>query len=313
MEVFWIIGIKPILMSFHEPVLLKECIEGLKIKQDGVYVDLTYGGGGHTKVILEKIGKGRVFSFDVDADAKNNADQLKNPSFTFIQANFRYAQKYLKFYKIQQINGMMADLGVSSYQIDTPEKGFSSRYDAPLDMRMDPEIEITAAQVLNQFDEKELHKIFGMYGEVRNAKTLARDVVAYRAKGQITTTSEFIGFLNKYARKGRESKYYAQVFQALRIVVNDELGALEDMLKMSVNILRPGGRLAIISYHSLEDRMVKKFMNTGKKSGLLEKDVYGNIQRPFDPVNRKPLTPSSQEVSQNKRARSAKLRIAQRN
>ena len=300
-------------MSFHEPVLLKECIEGLKIKQDGVYVDLTYGGGGHTKVILEKIGKGRVFSFDVDADAKHNADQLKNPSFTFIQANFRYAQKYLKFYKVQQINGMMADLGVSSYQIDTPEKGFSSRYDAPLDMRMDPEIEITAAQVLNQFDEKELHKIFGMYGEVRNAKTLARDVVAYRAKGQITTTSEFIGFLNKYARKGRESKYYAQVFQALRIVVNDELGALEDMLKMSVNILRPGGRLAIISYHSLEDRMVKKFMNTGKKSGLLEKDIYGNIQRHFDPVNRKPLTPSSQEVSQNKRARSAKLRIAQRN
>jgi len=313
MEVFWITGIKPILMSFHEPVLLKECIEGLKIKQDGVYVDLTYGGGGHTKLILEKIGKGRVFSFDVDADAKHNADQLKNPSFTFIQANFRYAQKYLRFYKVQQINGMMADLGVSSYQIDTPEKGFSSRYDAPLDMRMDPEIEITAAQVLNQFDEKELHKIFGMYGEVRNAKTLARDVVAYRAKGQITTTSEFIGFLNKYARKGRESKYYAQVFQALRIVVNDELGALEDMLKMSVNILRPGGRLAIISYHSLEDRMVKKFMNTGKKSGLLEKDIYGNIHRPFDPVNRKPLTPSSQEVSQNKRARSAKLRIAQRN
>ena len=299
-------------MSFHEPVLLKECIEGLKIEQDGIYVDLTYGGGGHTKAILEKIRKGRVFSFDVDPDAKNNADQVKNPSFTFIQANFRYAQKYLKFHKVQQINGMMADLGVSSYQIDTPEKGFSSRFDAPLDMRMDPEIEITAGQVLNQFDEKELHKVFGLYGEVRNAKTLARDVVAYRAQGQFTTTGEFIGFLRKYVRKGRESKYYAQVFQALRIVVNDELGALEDMLKMSVSILRPGGRLAIISYHSLEDRMVKNFMNTGKKSGPLEKDIYGNIHRPFDPVNRKPLTPSSQEVSQNKRARSAKLRIAQK-
>jgi 16S rRNA (cytosine1402-N4)-methyltransferase len=295
---------------YHVPVMLKECIEGLEIKPDGVYVDVTFGGGGHTKEILKHIKGGKVFSFDQDNDAKANAEQIKESSFTLIEANFRYLKRYLKLNGITQIDGLLADLGISSHQIDSAERGFSTRFDAELDMRMDRSTEKTAKDIIGTYSEKDLHKIFGMYGEVTNAKTLAAAVIKARANNKINTVEEFKKQIQSLAPRGKENKSFAQVFQALRIEVNDELKALEEMLVQSGEIMKPGGKLVVMSYHSLEDRLVKNYIGKGLFHGEPEKDVYGNYYKPFEAQNRKPIEASAEEVEINKRARSAKLRIA---
>lgn len=290
--------------------MLKECIEGLEIKPDGIYVDVTFGGGGHTKEILKHIKSGKVFSFDQDEDAKVNADQIKESSFTLVEANFRHLKRYLKLNGITQIDGLLADLGISSHQIDSAERGFSTRFDAELDMRMDRNTSKTAKEIVANYPEKELHKIFGMYGEVTNAKTLAAAIVKGRANNKINTVEELKAAIKHLAPRGKENKYYAQVFQALRIEVNDELKALEEMLVQSAEVIKPGGKMVVMSYHSLEDRLVKNFISKGLFHGEPEKDVYGNYSKPFEAENRKPIEASDEEVEINKRARSAKLRIA---
>jgi len=297
-------------MSYHVPVMLKECIEGLEIKPEGIYVDVTFGGGGHTKEILKHIKGGKVYSFDQDEDAKANAAEIKDSSFTLIEANFRYLKRYLKVNGISQVDGILADLGISSHQIDSAERGFSTRFDAELDMRMDRSTEKTAKEIVSTYSEKDLHRILGMYGEVTNAKTLAAAIVKARANGKINTVEEFKNAIRSLASRGKENKYFAQVFQALRIEVNDELKALEEMLVQSAEVLKPGGRLVVMSYHSLEDRLVKNFIGKGLFHGEPEKDVYGNYYKPFEALTRKPVEASEEEVEINKRARSAKLRIA---
>lgn len=297
---------------YHEPVLLEECIDGLNIKPDGVYVDMTFGGGGHSKAILTQLNGGKLFGFDQDADALENAKEITYPGFTMIEANFRHARRYLKMYGVQQVDGILADLGVSSHQINSPERGFSTRFQADLDMRMDTKSPLTAKTVVNTYTEDQLHRIFGMYGEVKNAKTLASTIVKERFSKTIHTVNDLKGILSKFAPRGRENKYYAQVFQALRIEVNEELKVLEEMLQQSALLIKPGGRLVILSYHSLEDRLVKNFINKGVFYGEAEKDMYGNISTPFKPVNKKPVEASEEEVARNNRARSAKLRIGVR-
>jgi len=296
---------------YHVPVLLKESIEGLAINPEGIYVDVTFGGGGHSREILKHLKGGKLYAFDQDADAVDNAKDLIGPNFTLIPANFRYIKKYLRLNEVDKVDGLLGDLGISSHQIDTPERGFSIRYDAPLDMRMDRAIEKTAADIINKYSEHGLHSIFGMYGEVRNAKTLAQALVKERINKPINRTSELIEVLSKYAPRGKESKYYAQVFQALRIEVNEELEALKDLLEQSQQVLKPGGRLSIISYHSLEDRLVKNFVQQGKFHGDAEKDLYGNTNKPFNAVC-KAIDPNDEEKERNNRARSARLRIAER-
>lgn len=297
---------------YHRPVMLKECLEGLAIDPEGTYVDVTFGGGGHSMAILEQLKGGRLISFDQDPDAAKEAEKITHRSFTFCQANFRYLKQYLKLHKVSQVNGILADLGVSSHQIDAPERGFSTRFSGPLDMRMDTDAKTTAAAIVNTYAEEKLHKLFGMYGELKNARTAAREVVNARSQRKLTTTQDLKEALKKVAPRGKENKYFAQVFQALRIEVNEEMQALEDFLHQSGEVVMPGGRLVVMSYHSLEDRMVKNYIATGKVFGELEKDFYGNIIRPFDPVNRKPMEASPEEVEQNARARSAKLRIGER-
>jgi 16S rRNA (cytosine1402-N4)-methyltransferase len=298
--------------EYHHPVMLQECMDGLRINPEGIYVDVTFGGGGHSKAILERLTTGKLFAFDQDADALPNAAKITNRSFTLIEANFRYLNKFLKLHGVTRIDGLLADLGVSSHQINEAERGFSTRFDAALDMRMDRAGSKTAETILNSYSEKELHRIFGMYGEVRNAKTLAAAVMTERTRNPITTIDQLKQILSRFAKRGRENKYYAQVFQALRIEVNEELVSLEEMLGQTPAILNPGGRLVIMSYHSLEDRIVKNFLNTGNVKGDLEKDFYGNILRPLEPLTRKPITASREETEKNNRARSAKLRIGER-
>lgn len=298
--------------TYHQPVLLIECIEGLQIKPEGIYVDLTFGGGGHSKAILEKLNGGKLFAFDQDADAKENAKEIKRKEFTLVEANFRHLRRYLKLYGIRQIDGILADLGVSSHQIDSAERGFSTRFQAELDMRMDQQASLSAKTIVNTYSEDQLHKILGMYGEVKNAKTLASAIVKERFSRPLHTVNDLKNILSKFAPRGRENKYYAQVFQALRIEVNEELKVLEEMLEQTAVVLKPGGRLVVLSYHSLEDRLVKNFINKGKFSGEAEKDMYGNIQVPFRPVNKKPIEATEEEVTRNNRARSAKLRIAEK-
>jgi 16S rRNA (cytosine1402-N4)-methyltransferase len=293
-------------------VLLQECIEGLQVKPAGTYVDITFGGGGHSRAILEKLEGGKLFAFDQDADAAENAKQINNPAFTFIEANFRHIRRYLKLYGAGQADGILADLGVSSHQIDSAERGFSTRFQADLDMRMDRGADLTAKTVVNTYTEDRLHRILGMYGEVKNAKTLAATIVKERFARPIGTVNELKAILGKFAPRGRENKYFAQVFQALRIEVNEELRVLEEFLEQSVLLLKPGGRLVVMSYHSLEDRLVKNFINKGKFSGEVEKDMYGNVQVPLKPVNKKPIEASEEELARNNRARSAKLRIAEK-
>lgn len=298
--------------EYHVPVMLKECIDGLNIKPDGIYVDVTFGGGGHSKEILTHLSEaGKLFGFDQDVDAKANAEAIENRSFTFVQANFRYLKRYLKLHGITQVDGILADLGISSYQIDEATRGFSTRGDADLDMRMDRSAAKSAKTVVNEYEEKELHKILGIYGEIKNARSVAAAMVSERFSRPFQTTFGLIDLLKKFAPRGKEFKYYAQVFQAIRIEVNDEMGALEDFLTQSAEVLKPGGRLVVMSYHSLEDRMVKNFINKGKVFGEVEKDFFGNELKPFRAVNRKPVTANQQELTENSRSRSAKLRVAE--
>lgn len=297
---------------YHSPVMLSECMEGLKINPEGTYIDVTFGGGGHSLKILEQLKGGRLISFDQDDDARKEAEKIQSRSFTFCQANFMYLKRYLKLHGVTFVDGILADLGISSHQIDTPERGFSTRFDGPLDMRMDRSSPFTAAKLLNEYPEDALHKVFGMYGELRNAKTVARLMVQERGNRPFVRTEDVKNVLQKVAPRGKENKYFAQVFQALRIVVNNEMKALEDFLHQTGEVMAKGGRLVVISYHSLEDRMVKNYINKGKVFGEVEKDFFGNEIKPFEAVNRKPIEASEEEIKQNSRARSAKLRIAEK-
>lgn len=299
-------------MSYHQPVMLAECIDALAINPAGVYVDLTFGGGGHSKAILDNLTTGKLLAFDQDADAKANIEALQaGEKLIFVPANFRHLKRYLKLYGHPKVDGILADLGISSHQIDVPERGFSTRYDADLDMRMSQQ-GATAADLLNTLPEADLHKVLGMYGEVKNAKTLATALVSSRVNKPFVRINDLKEVLQRFAPRGKENKYFAQVFQALRIVVNDEMGALEEMLQQTAEVLKPKGRLVVISYHSLEDRMVKNFIAKGKVHGELEKDFYGNPIRPMEAITRKPIEASPEEIAQNPRARSAKLRIAEK-
>ncbi|MCH7410048.1 16S rRNA (cytosine(1402)-N(4))-methyltransferase RsmH [Belliella sp. DSM 111904] len=297
--------------AYHIPVMLQECITGLSINPKGIYVDLTFGGGGHSKEILKHLDGGHLYGFDQDEDAEANIPDSEN--FTFVSANFRDLKRYLRLHGVKQVDGILADLGISSHQIDEPTRGFSTRFDGDLDMRMSDAMTLTARDVLNTYEEAKLHKLFGIYGEIKNAKTLAQAVVAYRATEPFATIAQFKAMLNKFAPRGKEFKYFAQVFQALRIEVNDELGSLEEMLLQTVDVLKPEGRLVVMSYHSLEDRLVKNFITKGKFQGEVEKDFYGNLIRPLEPVTRKAVTASPEELLINNRSRSAKLRIAKKN
>jgi 16S rRNA (cytosine1402-N4)-methyltransferase len=292
--------------------MLSESIAALNIDPGGVYVDATFGGGGHSMGILEQLKGGRLIAFDQDEEAAAQAERITSRSFTFCQANFRYMKRYLKLNGVTGVRGVLADLGISSHQIDSPERGFSTRFDGPLDMRMNKNISTTAATVLNEYSEQDLHRILGMYGEVRNARTVARALVQARVKNRFAQTEDLRSVLRELAPRGKENRYFAQVFQALRIEVNEEMKALEDFLHQCGDLIEPGGRLVVISYHSLEDRMVKNYINKGKVFGEMEKDFYGNPIRPFAAVNRKPLEPSREEIERNNRARSARMRIGER-
>ena len=296
--------------AYHIPVMLDQCIDGLAILPNGVYVDVTFGGGGHAKEILRHLDGGRLFGFDQDSDALANAPE--DPRFTFVQANFRDIKRYLRLHGIKQVDGILADLGISSHQIDEPGRGFSTRFKGDLDMRMNQSAELGAKELLATYEEAKLHKVLGMYGEVKNAKTLAQAIVAERSVQPFTTTEGFTAFLKRFAPRGKEFKYYAQVFQALRIEVNDEMGALEELLLSAVELLKPEGRLVVMSYHSLEDRLVKNLMIKGKFQGEVEKDFYGNLIRPLEPVSRGAIIATEEELERNSRARSAKLRVAKK-
>ncbi|AYQ35933.1 16S rRNA (cytosine(1402)-N(4))-methyltransferase RsmH [Runella sp. SP2] len=298
---------------YHNPVLLEECLEALDIQPDGVYVDVTFGGGGHSKAILARLGeKGRLFAFDQDPDARANAEAINDKRLTFVDANFRYLQKYLRLYGVKQVNGILGDLGVSSHQFDTPERGFSTRFEASLDMRMNPRIGKTARDIIDTYTVEELHRIFGMYGELQNAKTAAQAIVAARANRSIETVTDLKTALQRFAPRGKENKYFAQVFQALRIEVNEEMAVLQEFLTQSAEVLKPQGRLVVMSYHSLEDRLVKNFIAKGKFFGEVEKDFFGNDLKPLQAITRKPIEASPEEIAENSRARSAKLRVAEK-
>lgn len=299
--------------GYHVPVLLNESIEGLNIKPDGIYVDVTFGGGGHSSVILKHLKGGHLYGFDQDQDAKKNAEKFDHSSFTFIEGNFRFIKRYLRMHGVEKVDGILADLGVSSHQIDDPSRGFIFREAGPLDMRMDFGIEITAADILNNTGEDELIWIFKQYGEVENARKLVSHIVAQRINRPFKNNSDLIQILDKMIPGNRRNKYFAKVFQALRIEVNQEIEVLESFLEQTVELLNPGGRLVVISYHSLEDRPVKNFINKGKITGEVEKDFYGNVLKPLNAVNRKIIVASDKELEINPRARSAKLRIAEKN
>lgn len=294
--------------DYHAPVLLQACIEGLNIRPDGVYVDATFGGGGHSKAILEKLGPfGRLIAFDRDRDAWRNAPD--DPRFTLVKADFRWMRNHLRYLEALPIDGMLADLGVSSHQFDTGARGFSFRFDGPLDMRMDHRASRTAAQLLNELDEASLTQLLRNYGEVDGAHRVARQLVKANAETRIGTTYQLVEALKPVTPRKKESTFLAQVFQALRIAVNDELSSLEAMLLQSSALIKPGGRLVIMSYHSLEDRLVKNWMRSGDLGGVENKDLYGKRTRPFDPSSSKAIQPTDQELEENPRARSARLRI----
>ena len=297
--------------SYHTSVLLQECLSGLAIKPDGIYVDVTFGGGGHSKAILAELGpEGRLYAFDQDPDAWKQADLIDDERLTLITANFRYLEKYLRLQGVKQVDGILADLGVSSFQLDAAERGFSTRFDGPLDMRMGPSASTSAAEVLNTYSAGDLQKLFGMYGEIKNAKTLALAVVQARTQKPLETTGEFKEILFKLAPRNKEFRYFAQAFQAIRIEVNQELKVIEEFLEQSPKVLAPGGRLCVISFHSLEDRLVKNYIRTGDCFGKEDKDMFGVVHKPLESEIRKPITASEDELKVNPRSRSAKLRIA---
>jgi len=298
--------------EYHKPVMLAESVEALNVRPDGIYVDLTFGGGGHAKEILRRIDKGHLYAFDQDSDTLANAEKFEDRSFTFIKANFRYLTKYLKVHDVAQVDGILGDLGISSHQIDEITRGFSTRMDGLLDMRMNRDSDYSAFDLVNTIKETDIKIMLSTYGEVRNAGRVAKAICVARANKPIESTGELVKVLERLAPRGKQNKFFAQVFQAIRIGVNDEMNTLRDVLEQSAAVMKKGGIIAIMSYHSLEDRMVKNFFNKGKIHGDVEKDIYGNVYRPFKPLNRKPITASVEEIASNKRARSAKLRVAEK-
>ncbi|MEE0883098.1 MAG: 16S rRNA (cytosine(1402)-N(4))-methyltransferase RsmH [Bacteroidales bacterium] len=296
--------------QYHVPVMLEECIEGLNIKPDGIYIDLTFGGGGHSKAILQRLSsEGSLYAFDQDSDAVKNA--LDDDRFTMIEDNFSNLTNQLKLYRVTQVDGILADLGISSYQIDCAERGFSTRFDAELDLRMNRKQVLTAKDVVNTYSLEQLKKIFANYGELSNAYQIAKRIEFSQIEG-ISTTNQLKEILQPLAQRGKENKFFAQVFQALRIEVNGEIDVLQKMLEQTSPLLKQGGRLVVMSYHSLEDRLVKNYIKTGNCEGKIEKDFFGNLLNDLEAVNRKPITASEQELIRNPRSRSAKLRIAQK-
>ena len=297
--------------AYHIPAMLKETIDGLVTNPDGVYVDLTFGGGGHSKAILEKLSdKGRLIAFDQDEDSLRNL--IDDERFIFVQANFKFITNFLKYHDCYPVDGVLADLGVSFHQFDDSERGFSIRFDGPLDMRMKQDSDLTAYKVINEYTDLELTRIFKQYGDIKEAYKIARKIERVRKDKPIQTTQELKNVVEEFVRKGAYSKFYAKVFQAIRIEVNKEMDTLERMLSQLEGVLIEGGRLAIISYHSLEDKLVKNLIKSGNLQGDVEKDFFGNVQRPFVEINRKVLVPSEEEVVLNNRSRSAKLRIAEK-
>ncbi len=297
-------------MNYHNPVLLKETVDGLNIHPDGVYVDVTFGGGGHSREILRRLGpEGKLYAFDQDKDALENA--IDDERFTLINENFRFIKRFLRFYGVRKVDGILGDFGVSSHQFDVAERGFSTRFESRLDMRMNQQSNLSAFEVVNNYDEKQLRDVLFNYGELRNAPKMARTIVSARKEGEIATSERLKEILHPFLPAGREHKILAQIYQAIRIEVNQEIEALKEFLLQTENLLKPGGRLSLISYHSLEDRLVKRFIRSGMFKGEPEKDFYGNISVPFKKVG-KLIVPTSEEIKQNNRARSAKLRIAEK-
>lgn len=296
---------------YHVPVLLNECVDGLCIGPDGVYADVTFGGGGHSKAIVSKLGeKGHLYSFDQDADAERNA--LDDERFTFVRSNFRYLKNWMRYYGVEQLDGLLADLGVSSHHFDDSTRGFSFRFEGKLDMRMNQRAQLTAADVLNNYSDDRLADIFYLYGEIRNARKLASLIVKARAQARIETIEDFMTVIKPLFGREREKKELAKVFQALRIEVNQEMEALKEMLTAAVELIRPSGRLVVLTYHSLEDRMVKNLIKTGNVEGKMEQDFFGNINCPLRAVNNKVIVAGEEEQSRNPRSRSAKLRVAEK-
>lgn len=296
--------------AYHIPVLAKECIEGMDLQPGYDIIDATFGGGGHSRLILEHLVEGRLYAFDQDEDAAGNA--FEDDRLFFIRHNFRYAKNFLRHYGVEKVDVVFADLGVSSHDFDVPERGFSFRFEGKLDMRMNQEANNDAARIVNEYSEEKLREIFRMYGEIKNAGRLAARIVKHRNSGFIGTTTQLKDIASACAPKAIENKYLAQVFQALRIEVNEEMEVLKEFLEASLDLLKPGGRLVIITYHSLEDRMCKNFMRAGNFEGKVEKDFYGNVTSPFRLVNRKVIIPGKEELEANTRSRSAKLRIAEK-
>ena len=297
--------------TYHIPVLLRESVDGLEIKPDGVYIDVTFGGGGHSREILSRLGKkGHLYSFDQDADAEKNI--VDDERFTFVRSNFRYIKNWMRYYEVEKIDGLLADLGVSSHHLDDESRGFSFRFDAPLDMRMNKQAGKTAADIVNDYDEEQLADVFYLYGELKNARKLAAAIVKARQAQRIATTGDLLQVTEKLFPREREKKEMAKLFQALRIEVNHEMEALKEMLNSSKDLLCEGGRLSVITYHSLEDRLVKNMMKAGNTEGKIHQDFFGHMEAPFTPVG-KVIVPDTEEQERNPRSRSAKLRIAEKN
>lgn len=297
--------------TYHIPVLMKDSVDGLNIGSAGIYVDVTFGGGGHSREILSRLdADGHLYSFDQDADAEKNI--INDNRLTFVRSNFRYLKNWMRYYGVDHIDGLLADLGVSSHHFDDESRGFSFRFDAPLDMRMNKRDGTTAADVVNTYDEERLADIFYLYGEQKNSRKIAAALVKARAAHKIETTQDFIGAVESLFRREREKKDMAKLFQALRIEVNNEMTALKEMLRSATELLRPGGRLSVITYHSLEDRIVKNVMKTGNPEGKMKQDFFGRIETPFTLINNKVITPDDEERANNPRSRSAKLRIAEK-
>ncbi len=295
---------------YHKSVLLSESIEALAIRPGGTYVDATYGGGGHAKIILDQLEGGRLIAFDQDEEAI--ANRLDDPRLVMVNSNFRFMRNFLKLHHASPVDGILADLGISSHQIDQPDRGFSTRFDGMLDMRMDQKKKQTAKDIVNNYSEEELSNLLFTYGEIRNARKLASRIVEARKQQVIATTTDLKAIVNTCAERGKEFKYQAQVFQALRIEVNQEMDALRDFLKQATNALKPGARMVVISYHSLEDKMVKNYFRSGNFVGSVEKDFYGNVLAPLRVITRKAIVPTVKEIEENSRARSAKMRVAEK-
>ena len=300
------------IQTYHVPVLLKESVDGLDIQADGVYVDVTFGGGGHSREILNRLGDdGHLYSFDQDADAERNIGEAfaDDTRFTFVRSNFRYLMNWMRYYGVEHIDGLLADLGVSSHHLDDEQRGFSFRFDAPLDMRMNKRAGMTAADIVNNYEEEQLSSLFHLYGDMRNARRVAKAIVKRRAENDIVSTHQLMEVLSPEISREREKKELAKAFQALRIEVNHEMDALSEMLQAAIRLLRPGGRLSVITYHSVEDRIVKNMLRAGNMEGKVEQDFFGRSTSPMSPLSNKVIVPSDEEQANNPRSRSAKLRI----